>query len=156
MSGSCPTRCSPALRAVNAALNRYTHFSGIRFASESRPRHSVGVGECPSYTVPYAACCLITEVTATTQVIPIVHIPGFGDKAAEKVCTDLKIASQNDAKKLAEAKNMVYLKGFTEGVMLVGPHAGKKARSLISACCGLAVKFLLYHPKTQSVNIICV
>ena len=56
------------------------------------------------------------------------HIPGFGDKAAEKVCTDLKIASQNDAKKLAEAKNMVYLKGFTEGVMLVGPHAGKKVR----------------------------
>ena len=68
---------------------------------------------------PYRGC----------QVIPIVHIPGFGDKAAEKVCTDLKIASQNDAKKLAEAKNMVYLKGFTEGVMLVGPHAGKKARA---------------------------
>jgi hypothetical protein len=67
------------------------------------------------------------------QVIPIVHIPGFGDKAAEKVCTDLKIASQNDAKKLAEAKNMVYLKGFTEGVMLVGPHAGKKARVLAPA-----------------------
>ena len=60
------------------------------------------------------------------QVIPIVHIPGFGDQAAEKVCTDLKISSQNDTKKLAEAKNMVYLKGFTDGLMLVGPHAGKK------------------------------
>lgn len=61
--------------------------------------------------------------------IPIVHIPGFGDRAAEKVCTDLKISSQNDTKKLAEAKNMVYLKGFTDGVMLVGPHTGKKVRS---------------------------
>ena len=64
--------------------------------------------------------------------IPIVHIPGFGDRAAEKVCTDLKISSQNDTKKLAEAKNMVYLKGFTDGIMLVGPHAGKKVRLKLS------------------------
>lgn len=34
--------------------------------------------------------------------------------------------SQNDAAKLAEAKNMVYLKGFTDGVMEVGPYAGRK------------------------------
>ena len=37
--------------------------------------------------------------------------------------------SQNDAKKLAEAKQQVYLKGFTDGVMLAGPHKGEKARS---------------------------
>ena len=66
--------------------------------------------------------------SAGAQVIPIIDIPGFGDRAAEKVCADLGIKSQNDAKKLAEAKQMVYLKGFTDGVLLVGPHAGKKAR----------------------------
>jgi hypothetical protein len=33
---------------------------------------------------------------------------------------------QNDTKKLAEAKALVYLKGFTDGVLRVGPHAGKK------------------------------
>ena len=82
---------------------------------------------------------------ATYQVIPIVHIPGFGDKAAEKVCTDLKIASQNDAKKLAEAKNMVYLKGFTEGVMLVGPHAGKKVRR--DSSCGQTLAVLGFFPQ---------
>ncbi len=37
--------------------------------------------------------------------------------------------SQNDAKKLAEAKQQVYLKGFTDGVMLAGPHKGAKARA---------------------------
>lgn len=35
---------------------------------------------------------------------------------------------QNDAKKLAEAKQMVYLKGFTDGVLVVGEYAGKKVR----------------------------
>ncbi len=92
---------------------------------------------------------MATDVhTGCHQVIPIVHIPGFGDRAAEKVCTDLKIASQNDAKKLAEAKNMVYLKGFTEGVMLVGPHAGKKVRRGIGAAYGPAIQFKTLNPYT--------
>eukprot|EP00884_Botryococcus_braunii_P021860 jgi/Botrbrau1/8358/Bobra.0046s0019.1 len=60
------------------------------------------------------------------EIIPIIDIPGFGDRAAEKVCQDLKIASQNDTKKLAEAKQLVYLKGFTDGVMVIGPYAGQK------------------------------
>ena len=63
------------------------------------------------------------------QVVPIINIPGFGDRAAEKVCTDMKIQSQNDRDKLDEAKKQVYLKGFTEGVLTVGPHAGKKVGS---------------------------
>lgn len=41
---------------------------------------------------------------------------------------DLKIQSQNDRDKLQEAKEMVYLKGFYEGTLLVGPHAGKKVQ----------------------------
>ena len=64
-----------------------------------------------------------------SQVIPIISIPGFGDKAAEKVCTEMKIQSQNDREKLDEAKKQVYLKGFTDGVLTVGPHAGKKVRA---------------------------
>lgn len=72
------------------------------------------------------------------QVIPIISIPGFGDRAAEKVCTDMKIQSQNDRDKLDEAKKQVYLKGFTEGVLTVGPHTGRKVcLSHTSALCSL-------------------
>ncbi|EHA8588368.1 leucine--tRNA ligase, cytoplasmic [Cocos nucifera] len=62
------------------------------------------------------------------QVIPIINIPEFGDVSAEKVCTDLKIKSQNDKDKLAEAKRLTYLKGFTDGTMLVGEFKGKKVQ----------------------------
>ena len=49
-----------------------------------------------------------------------------GSLAAERACEEFGVASQNDAKKLADAKAAVYLKGFTEGVMLVGELAGEK------------------------------
>ena len=42
----------------------------------------------------------------------------------------LKIQSQNDTAKLLEAKEMVYLKGFYDGVLLVGPHEGKKIQDV--------------------------
>ncbi|KAL5787066.1 hypothetical protein ACOSP7_004015 [Xanthoceras sorbifolium] len=62
------------------------------------------------------------------EIIPIINIPEFGDKPAEKVCTDLKIKSQNEKEKLAEAKRLTYLKGFTEGTMLVGEYVGRKVQ----------------------------
>lgn len=60
------------------------------------------------------------------EVVPIIEIPGFGDQAAVKVCDDLKVVSQNDKEKLAKAKELVYLKGFYEGVLLVGSQKGSK------------------------------
>ena len=44
------------------------------------------------------------------EVLPIIDIPGFGTTSAQVVCEQLKISSQNDAAKLAEAKGLVYLK----------------------------------------------
>jgi leucyl-tRNA synthetase len=35
---------------------------------------------------------------------------GFGNKAAQVVCEQLKVQSQNDTAKLTEAKKLVYLK----------------------------------------------
>jgi len=66
------------------------------------------------------------EMVMPFDVVPIINIPGFGDKAAETVCDTLGIVSQNDAVKLEEAKDLVYLKGFTDGIMLVGSQKGKK------------------------------
>ena len=40
---------------------------------------------------------------------------------------------------------MVYLKGFTEGVMLVGPHAGKKVRR--DSSCGQTLAVLGFFPQ---------
>ncbi|CAN6183152.1 unnamed protein product [Urochloa humidicola] len=62
------------------------------------------------------------------EVVPIIHIPEFGDKSAEKVCRDLKIKSQKYREKLAEAKRMTYLKGFTDGTMIVGEFSGRKVQ----------------------------
>ncbi|KAF2295836.1 hypothetical protein GH714_034433 [Hevea brasiliensis] len=62
------------------------------------------------------------------EIVPIINIPEFGDKAAEKVCLDLKIKSQNEKEKLAEAKRLTYLRGFTEGTMIVGEFKGRKVQ----------------------------
>lgn len=65
-----------------------------------------------------------------------------------QACLDLKVQSQNDAKKLAEAKQLVYLKGFTDGVMLAGPHQGEKVRCrahVDQAYCGRYAWRALYN-----------
>lgn len=62
--------------------------------------------------------------------VPTIHIPEFGDLAAPAVCAELKIKSQNERALLDEAKHRTYLKGFTEGIMLAGPHAGRPVREV--------------------------
>ena len=68
------------------------------------------------------------EMVLPFQPVPIIDIPGYGDLAAVTVVDQLKIQSQNDKDKLAEAKEMVYMKGFYEGVMAVGDHKGKSVQ----------------------------
>ncbi|KAJ4723658.1 leucine--tRNA ligase, cytoplasmic-like [Melia azedarach] len=75
-----------------------------------------------------AKFCVKDEWVLPFEIVPIINIPEFGDKSAEKVCNDLKIKSQNEKDKLAEAKRLTYLRGFTEGTMLVGEYAGRKVQ----------------------------
>lgn len=48
--------------------------------------------------------------------IPIIEVPEFGTLSAVTACEKFKVQSQNDRDKLQEAKEMVYLKGFYDGV----------------------------------------
>ncbi|KAJ8952428.1 hypothetical protein NQ318_014520 [Aromia moschata] len=73
------------------------------------------------------------EMVLPYEPIPILNIPEFGDLAAVTVYEKLKIQSQNDKEKLLEAKQMVYLKGFYDGIMLVGEHKGKKIQDIKKA-----------------------
>ncbi|OWT35992.1 leucine-tRNA ligase [Cryptococcus neoformans Bt1] len=61
---------------------------------------------------------------AAIDPIPVLKTPKYGDMAAEVLCTELKIQSQRDKDKLAEAKDLTYKEGFYNGVMTVGDFAG--------------------------------
>ena len=54
------------------------------------------------------------------------EIPGYGTTSAVLMCDRLDIKSSKDSDKLKLAKDEVYLKGYYEGVMLVGECAGMK------------------------------
>ncbi|EFA02651.1 Leucine--tRNA ligase, cytoplasmic-like Protein [Tribolium castaneum] len=70
------------------------------------------------------------EMVLPFEPVPIVEVPDFGKLSAVTVYEKLKIQSQNDREKLLEAKEMVYLKGFYDGVMIVGEFKGKKIQDI--------------------------
>lgn len=65
--------------------------------------------------------------------VPILEIPEFGNLSAVHVYDTLKIQSQNDREKLTQAKELVYLKGFYDGVLLVGEFKGNKIQDVKKA-----------------------
>lgn len=70
------------------------------------------------------------EMVLPFDPVPIIDVPEFGSLSAITACEQLKIQSQNDKEKLTEAKERVYLKGFYDGVMLVGEYKGKKVQEV--------------------------
>jgi len=68
------------------------------------------------------------EMVMPYEVIEIIDVPELGSRAAAFACDKLKIKSPNDRDLLNEAKDLVYTKGFYEGKLKVGEHAGKLVR----------------------------
>ena len=66
--------------------------------------------------------------------VPLIRLGEYGDICAEAVCRQLKIQSQNDRELLARAKELVYLRSFYEGVMLLGPYAGLNVKDAKPLC----------------------
>uniref|UniRef100_A0A1A9WKF6 leucine--tRNA ligase n=1 Tax=Glossina brevipalpis TaxID=37001 RepID=A0A1A9WKF6_9MUSC len=62
--------------------------------------------------------------------IPIIEVPSLGSTCAKHAYDLLKIQSQNDKEKLAEAKQLCYLKGFYDGILLVGEYVGQKVQDV--------------------------
>lgn len=60
--------------------------------------------------------------------VEIVEIPGYSKMSGVTACEEFKVKSQNDKAQLLQAKDKVYLKGFYDGVMLVGSQKGKKVQ----------------------------
>lgn len=101
---------------------------------------------CATFFGFFCSVSLYFSQMVAVDVVPIINIPGYGDQAAVTVVDQLKIKSQNDRALLDQAKDLVYLKGFNEGVMLVGEHAGKPvsvAKPLIKKAL-IEVLFLCY------------
>lgn len=90
------------------------------------------------------------------DVVDIINIPGYGDRAAVTLYERLGIKSQNDKEKLKQAKDEVYLKGFYEGVMLVGSAAGKtvqEAKPIVREemiAAGQALKY--FEPESEVIS----
>lgn len=96
------------------------------------------------------------EMVLPFEPVPIINIPSIGNLAAPILCEQLKIKSQHDRAKLDEAKEVVYKKGFYEGVFLVGDHAGERvedAKDAIRAALledGSALKY--WEPEKKVVS----
>ncbi|XP_011877441.1 PREDICTED: leucine--tRNA ligase, cytoplasmic isoform X2 [Vollenhovia emeryi] len=73
---------------------------------------------------------IVDEMVLPYNPIPIIEVPELGNLVAVTLYDKLKIQSQNDKVKLAEAKETAYLKGFYDGVLLVGPYKGKKVQDI--------------------------
>lgn len=85
---------------------------------------------------------LTAEMVDPFVAVPIIEIEGYGNLSAVVMCERLDIKSSKDTEKLKRAKEEVYLKGFYEGVMLVGECKGMKVLAYLPTRSSLTKYFI--------------
>lgn len=91
------------------APDDYMALKDFQTDEELRKKHNVDIEWVQNYK-PY----------------PIIDIPELGEMSAASLCEQRGVKNQQDSIKLKEIKDLVYLKGFTSGVLLVGDYKGNK------------------------------
>ncbi|GBG27535.1 Leucine--tRNA ligase, cytoplasmic [Hondaea fermentalgiana] len=99
------------------------------------------------------------EMVAPFELVPVINIPGLGDRAAETMVLKLKIKSQHDEKKLKEAKAETYKRGFYEGIMIAGKEDGvegmkvSEAKDVVKAkMCEDGEAIVYFEPESEVVS----
>jgi leucyl-tRNA synthetase len=86
----------------------------------------------------------------------LLDIPGYGVMSAAKLCEERGVLSSKDREKLKEIKDEVYLKGFYEGILLVGPYAGGKVcdvKNLVkNELCEKGEGIIYYEPESLVIS----
>lgn len=126
-----PFTCYPKIYALPMLTIKEDKGTGIvtSVPSDSPDDYAalVDLQKKPAFRVKYG---IKDEMVLPFKPVPILEIPEFGNLSAVHVYDKLKIQSQNDKEKLTEAKEMVYLKGFYDGVLLVGEFKGSKIQDV--------------------------
>jgi len=88
--------------------------------------------------------------------LAIVELPGIGTCAAERLCVEKGVKSQHDAELLKEIKEICYRQGFYDGVMRMGPFAGRKVQEAKVLCRDLMIQsgeaFAYSEPASEVVS----
>lgn len=126
-----PFTCYPKIYALPMLTIKEDKGTGIvtSVPSDSPDDYAalVDLQKKPAFREKYG---ITEEMIMPFKPVPILEIPEFGNLSAVYVYDKLKIQSQNDREKLTQAKEMVYLKGFYDGVLLVGEYKGSKIQDV--------------------------
>ncbi|XP_053599926.1 leucine--tRNA ligase, cytoplasmic [Plodia interpunctella] len=126
-----PLTCYPKIYALPMLTIKEDKGTGIvtSVPSDSPDDYAalVDLQKKPAFREKYG---LKDDMILPFKPVPILEIPEFGNLSAVHLYDKLKIQSQNDKEKLTQAKEMVYLKGFYDGVLLVGEYKGSKIQDV--------------------------
>lgn len=99
------------------------------------------------YNVDAAYCSL--------EAVPVIDIPDLGTCAAALVCEKEKVTSAKDTAKLEACKEVLYKRGFYEGVMATGKYKGRKVSEVKDMIKGEIISagqaFVYYEPAKRVV-----